>query len=306
MAWSRNLVLFGTSVLLGVVVSCKEEPSGAIASDRPSSPDTNQQIFQVKGVIQELRPDGKTAVIKHEEIPGYMKAMTMPLEVKDAKELSGLKPGDAVSFRMVVTARYGWIEQVTKLAAASPTELPSHQTIRRAREVEPLSVGDPLPEYHFTNELGQAVSTSQFKGQALAFTFIFTTCPFPDFCPRMSNNFAETQKKLLSMPNAPTNWHLLSISFDPEVDTPAILKAYAKRFEYDPRHWNFVTGELIDITAIAEQFGQQFWRQDNTISHNLRTVVVDAHGRVQKILPENKWTGDMLVTEILKAAEVVK
>jgi protein SCO1 len=207
---------------------------------------------------------------------------------------------------MVVTAKEGWIEQVTKLSASSPAELPSRETFRRVREVEPLSVGDLLPEYHFTNELGQAVSTSQFKGQALAFTFIFTTCPFPEFCPRMSNNFSEVQKKLLSMQNAVTNWHLLSISFDPEVDTPAILHAYARRFEYDPRHWNFVTGELIDITAIAEQFGQQFWRQDNTISHNLRTVVVDTQGRVQKILPENKWTSDQLVAEILKAAKVAK
>ena len=108
------------------------------------------------------------------------------------------------------------------------------------------------------------------------------------------------------MSNAITNWHLLSISFDPEVDTPAILQAYARRFEYDPRHWNFVTGELIDITAIAEQFGLQFWRQDNTISHNLRTVVVDTQGRVHKIFPENKWTSDQLVEEIVKAAQIAR
>jgi len=303
---SRNLIEIGALALCMTVVSCKEKSPTANSPDGSANLDTNQQIFQVKGVIQELKPDGMTAVIKHEEIPGYMKAMTMPLEVKDAKELLGLKPGDAVSFRMVVTAREGWIEQVTKLGVSPPVELPSPQTIRRAREVEPLSVGDPLPEYHFTNELGQAVSTSQFKGKALAITFIFTTCPFPEFCPRMSINFAEVQKKLLAMPKAVTNWHLLSITFDPEVDTPAVLQGYARRFEYDPRHWNFVTGELIDITAIAEQFGLQFWRQDNTINHNLRTVVVDTQGRVQKILPENKWTSDQLVAEIVKAAQIAQ
>jgi protein SCO1/2 len=267
-----------------------------------------KQTYQVKGVVQELKPDGKTAVIRHEEIPGYMKAMTMPFEVKDAKELIGLKPGDVVSFRMVVTSKEGWIEQVTKLSASPPTELPSRQTVRRVRDVEPLNVGDLLPEYHFTNELGQAVSTSQFKGQAMAFTFIFTSCPFPEFCPRMSNNFEETQKKLLSLPNAPTNWHLLTISFDPEVDTPAVLKGYAQRFRYDPRHWSFVTGDLIDITAIAEQFGQQFWREkpNEPISHNLRTVVIDTQGRVQKIFPENKWTSHDLAEEIVKAAKVAE
>jgi protein SCO1/2 len=284
----NNLKSVSTLVVALALVACTEK----------------RQTFQVKGVVQELKADGKTAVIRHEEIPGYMKAMTMPFEVKNAKELMGLKPGDVVSFRMVVTDRAGWIEQVAKLSASPSTELPSRQIIRRVREVEPLNVGDLLPEYHFTNELGQAISTSQFKGQVLAFTFIFTSCPFPEFCPRMSSNFAEVQKKLSLMPNAPTNWHLLTISFDPETDTPPVLKGYAQRFQYDPRHWSFVTGDLIDITAITEQFGQQFWREkpNEPLSHNLRTVVVDTQGRVQKIISENKWTSDELVTEIVKAA----
>jgi protein SCO1 len=300
----RNFIRFGAALLLLTVVSCKEKSPAPTTSNSSSNADTHQQTFQVKGVVQEVKPDGKTAVIKHEEIPGYMKAMTMPFEVKDAKELIGLKPGDVISFRMVVTSKEGWIEQVTKLSAPPPTELPSRQTFRRVQEVEPLNVGGLLPEYHFTNELGQAISTSQFKGQALTFTFIFTSCPFPEFCPRMSSNFAKVQKKLLLMPNAPTNWHLLTISFDPEVDTPAVLKGYAQRFQHDPRHWSFVTGDLIDITAIAEQFGQQFWREkpSGPINHNLRTVVVDTQGRVQKIISENKWTSDELVAEIVKAA----
>ena len=167
--------------LLVTVVSCKEKSRATVSSESSSVTTTNEQTFQVKGVVQELKPDGKTVVIRHEEIPGYMPAMTMPFEVRNPKELLGLKPGDVISFRMVVTAKEGWIEQVTKLSASAPTELPSRQTIRRVLDVEPLNVGDLLPEYHFTNELGQTVSSSQFKGQALAFTFIFTTCPFPEF-----------------------------------------------------------------------------------------------------------------------------
>jgi protein SCO1/2 len=267
---------------------------------------TNQQIFQVKGEIRELRPDGKTAVIKHEEVPNFMPAMTMPLEVKDTNELRGLKAGDVVSFRMIVTDNDAWIDQVKKLNEPRKfSELPSKSTaLRVVRDVDPLKVGDPLPNYHFTNELGQAVSTSQFKGQVLAFTFFFIKCPYPTFCPLMSNNFAEAQKKLRAMPNAPTNWHLLSITFDPENDTPAALKAYAEKHSYDPEHWNFVTGDLVEITAIADQFGEVFGRESGTIVHNLRTVVVDAQGRVQKIIPENKWTSDELVAEIIKAAQV--
>lgn len=281
-------------------ISCERKPAG-----NTSSPQTNAvpKVYQVKGAVVEIKPNRKTAKIKHEEIPGYMAAMTMDLDVKDTNELTGLKAGDAISFRMLVTEDDGWIDQVKKLGTASPTELPSRQSIRLARDVEPLNVGDVVPEYHFTNQLGQPISLSQFKGQAVAITFIFTTCPFPTFCPRMSQNFAEAQKKLKQMPDPPKNWQLLEISFDPEKDTPAVLKRYADRYDYDPAHWSFLTGDLIDITAICEQFGVQFWREGGTINHNLRTVVIDSQGKVHKILPANDWKSDQLVEEIIKAAQ---
>ncbi len=285
--------------LIWVGVSCGNR-SDNFSTEKSGS--TNQQFFQVKGVIEEIKPDGKSAVIKHEEITNYMAAMTMEFETKNTNELQGLKAGDAISFRMIVTDNDGWIDQVKKLDAP-PTELPSRASFRRVRDVDPLKVGDALPEYHFTNQLGQAVSLSDFKGQALAIDFIFTTCPFPTMCPLLSRNFSETQKKLKAMPNAPTNWHLVTISFDPEKDTAAVLKNYGTRFHSDPERWSFLTGDLMEITAIAEQFGQTFWRESGSISHNVRTAVIDADGKVQKIIPENKWTSDELVAEILKAAK---
>lgn len=287
--------------------SCGKKPPGE------TEPITNTvtvqpvpQIFQVKGTVMELRPAEKSVRIKHEEIPGYMAAMTMPFDVRDTNELAGLEAGDTVSFRMMVTDTDGWIDQITRLNVTRSNILPTTGPFRFVRDVDPLNIGDPLPEYHFTNQLGQAVSLSQFRGQALAITFIFTRCPFPTFCPLMAGNFEKVQQQLLATPNAPTNWHLLTISFDPEWDTPPRLKAFAERYHYDPRHWSFLTGELIDITAITEQFGQQFWREgpDQSISHNLRTVVVDARGRVQANIRENKWKPEELVAEILKAAAV--
>ena len=271
------------------------------------------QAFLVRGVVKELKPADNTLVIQHEEIPGYMPAMTMPFQIKNPKEMTGLSPGDNVSFQMVVTKTDGWIEGVKKLAApdappptAPPPTLPENLPIRIARDVTPLKEGDALPDYSFTNEQGQAVSLSQFKGQALALTFIFTRCPFPTFCPLMSRNFAEAQEKLKQMTNAPANWHLLTLSFDPEFDTPAVLNGYAREYHADPARWNFLTGALLDITAISEQFGVQFWRVNpgEPISHNLRTVVVDAQGRVQKIFPNNNWNSDELVAEVVKAAAV--
>jgi len=265
---------------------------------------TNRQVFQVKGVIVKVAPREKSVEIKHEEIHGYMPAMTMPFDVKDTNELAGLAPGDSVVFRMIVTDTEGWIEQIRKLG--STNSVPTAGNFRLVRDVEPLNVGDRLPEYHFTNQLGQAFSTADFKGQALAITFLFTRCPFPTFCPKMANDFSETQQSLISAGNF-TNWHLLTVSFDPEFDKPVVLKSYAERYHYDPAHWTFATGDLVEITAIAEQCGLNFWHDETgSISHNLRTVVFDASGRLQKIFTGNTWKTEELVAEMTQAAKAGK
>jgi protein SCO1/2 len=264
---------------------------------------TNQQSFEVKGVIKELPADGVTVVIRHEQIPNYMPAMTMPFEVRDTNELRGLQPGDAVSFRMIVASADAWIDHIAKLDVPVPTNAPQpHLSFRRVRDVDLLQIGDALPEYHFTNELGQAVSTKRFRGQPFAFTFFFTRCPYPAFCPLLSINFAATQKILLAT-NAPAKWHLISISFDTEHDSPAELKAYAERYDYKSAHWSFVTGDLTDITALGDQVGEYFGHDETGgVTHNLRTVVVDARGRIQTIFTNNKWTPEELAAELVKAA----
>src|SRR5262245_7601464 len=198
---ASNFIL--TVILMGSIISCKQE---------------KEQVFLVKGVVQEVRPERKKVTIAHENIPNYMSAMTMTFDVKDPRELAGLQSGDEVSFRMIVTDKDGWIDQVKRLRAAASPPSTGADTLRRVREVEPLNVGDVVPDYRFTNELGQAVSLSEFKGKAVAFTFIFTRCPFPTFCPRMSSNLEETYKKLKATPDASTNWQLLTITFDPQFD----------------------------------------------------------------------------------------
>lgn len=120
----------------------------------------------------------------------------------------------------------------------------------------------------------------------------------------MANNFGEVQKALLTMFDGPTNWQLLTISFDPEFDKPEVLKAYAQSHQYQPDHWTFATSALIDVTALGDEVGLTFWHDESGgISHNLRTVVVNAKGRVQQIYVGNTWTSGELVAEILKAAK---
>src|SRR5260370_12749479 len=186
-----------------------------------------------------------------------MPAMTMPFDVKDTNELAGLEPGERVAFRLIVTDTEGWIDQIRKLAPPTNTP-PTTGAFRLVRDVEPLEVGDRLPEYHFSNEFGQAFRTAGFRGQALALTFLFTRCPYPNFCPRMANNFEEAQEKLLALANGPTNWQFLTISFDPEFDKPAVLKAYADFHRYDPHTWTFATRELLGLTPIDPQCRLRF------------------------------------------------
>jgi protein SCO1/2 len=263
------------------------------------------QTFQVKGLVVSLDPDGKTVKIKHEEIPGYMAAMTMDFEARGSNALANITPGDSVEFRMLVTEDDGWIEQLRKLDVPKiePSKMPPG--IRLVRDVEPLNAGDLLPEYHFTNQSGATISTLDFRGRAVALTFIFTRCPFPTFCPRVTTGFEETQTLLLTNHPSITNWHLLSLTIDPEFDTPEILKDYANRSGGKASRWTFATGTLMDLTAISEQFGLQFWREPGGLpNHNLRTVVVDAAGRVQTNLVGNTWTASQLADELLKAAAV--
>ena len=266
---------------------------------------TNVQTFQVRGVVREVFPEEKKVKIAHETITNYMEAMTMMFDVKDGKELSGIVRNDRVTFRMVVTEDDGWIENLKRTGSDSTvTALASPDGFRRVREVEPLNVGDFLPKYPLTNELGRLVNLEDYRGQVIAFTFIFTRCPFPTFCPRLSTTLGEAQQLLKAKDPAPFKWHLLSISIDPEFDTAAMLKAYAQNHQADPERWSFLTGELIEITALGEQFGLQFWKSANgSIEHNVRTVVVDTEGRIRWITKDNNFPAALLVEEMVKASQ---
>ena len=293
------LILTASASLAVLTTACQRQPATSPPSAASS---TNQQVFAVNGVVRELQPERKKIKIEHEEIPGYMARMTMLFDVKDANELDGLQTNDTVAFRMIVTADDGWIDQIKKTGATTNAPPPAAESFRRVRDVEPLVVGDRMPDYTFTNEMGQAMHLRDLKDQAYALTFIFTRCPFPTFCPQLSKSFQSAQATLKAMTNGPSNWRLLSLTIDPQFDTPAVLKAYAKRYGADPAHWSFLTGSLADIDAISEQFGLQFWRTSPEAlpNHNVRTVVVDAAGRVQWMTPENEWKPAALVEQIVR------
>ena len=244
----------------------------------------------------ELKPDARTVVIRHEAISNYMAAMTMPFKAKDPKELAGLQRGDEISFQLHVAESESWVEHIAKIGTVSlpPVPTPAHSPAVRPNH--------PLLDYKFTNELGQAVSLNDFRGQALAITFFYTRCPLPDYCPRLSENFQEAQQKLESLPGAPTNWHLLSVSFDTEFDSPPMLKAYGDSYHYDPKHWSFLTGPADKIGELARQAGVTYQNDGGTFNHDFRTLIIDAAGHLQMVFPISGDLSDQIVAEIIKAA----
>lgn len=255
--------------------------------------------YVVKGVLKESNPDRKRLRIRHEEIPGYMMAMTMEFEVRDASDLKALKPGDPLEFVMWVTDTDGWISDVRKVGTntvalvATNSEAPP-----KVEHYQPLMVGDRLPDFALTNQLGAPVVFSQFKGQAFAFTFFFTTCPFPTMCPRMSNNLKEVYEALSSTSGGPTNWHLFSITIDPQIDKPSVLRAYAENHGGDAKHWTYLTGEESKIEVLGKHFGLNFFREGGALNHNLRTVVVGPDGVISKIFVGNEWKSSELTEEL--------
>jgi protein SCO1/2 len=263
-------------------------------------PGTNIQTFRAEGIVKELRGDGRTMVIAHDAIPNYMEAMTMPFKVKQPLELNGLQVGDKILFRLRVTDTESWVEGISKIGSA-PVEAATAGPAP-AGEDSTAKPRHPLLDYSFTNELGQAVRLSDFRGQALAITFFFTRCPIPDYCPRLSKNFEEASQKLSAMPGGPTNWHFLSVTFDPEFDTPAVLRAYGERYQYDPKRWNFVTGPKEELSELAHQSNVKFEGAGGLFNHNFRTLIIDAAGHLQMIFPMGGNLSDAIATEVLKAA----
>lgn len=212
----------------------------------------------------------------------------------------------AVLFGLFVSR---WVTGASALLPANTGQTNAQSLTARGPRGQPQEAATaparhPLLDYKFTNQLGQAVSLSQFRGQALAIAFFFTRCPIPEFCPRLSKNFQEASHKLATRSGAPTNWHFLSVSFDPEFDTPPVLKAYGERYHYDPAHWSFLTGPSNKISELARLSDVKFAAEGGLFNHDFRTLIIDAAGHLQMAFPTSGNLSDAIVEEILKAAAV--
>ncbi len=275
------LVLCAVALAAVVAAVTLRKPGTAPAPNAASV-----QHFEVKGQIRSVETDGTTVHIAHEEIPGFMPAMEMPFTVKDASLLKGLAPGDRVTFTLIVTKDDSWITALEK-TTKSPNSAPPTPSGNTAA-TESLHPGQQVPDFSLVDQRGRPIHLHDFHGKAVVLTFVYTRCPLPNFCPLMSKNFASLQERFRKL--FPGKVQLLSITFDPEFDTPATLRQYASLYQQDDKDWSFATGSLEQINNVTGLFGLIREPSNGFINHDLRTALISPDGKLVHVWRSNVWT----------------
>ena len=270
--------------------------SGCHRSPQPSASGPGKQ-YPVRGKVVSTDPSSGEVTLDGAAIPGFMEAMTMPYKLKNPGILGELHPGDQLAATLYVTDTSDVIDNIVITAQAKPDYKPSVFY----HEIKP---GDQVPDFSFVNQSGKEIHIDQFKGKVLLVTFIYTRCPLPDFCPRMSQNFAKIDNALAADPALYAKTHLLSISFDPAYDTPAVLRSYGGAYtgNYTQEkfaHWDFAAPSKDEQNAVDKFFDVGVTpEQDRTITHSLSTVVITPEGKIYRWYPTNDWTPDQLLGDV--------
>lgn len=286
--WSwRNW--WSVAVLFAAVACQSSEPTGT---------------FVGRGVVKDIRPQARQVVIAHEAIPGFMDAMTMEFEVKEERLLEGIASGQTVTFTLEKTRDTLYLTQLRPVESppepAAPPQAPREKEAQAGEEEgQEVSLPEPLPapDFALTDQDGQTVQLSSFRGKVVVLDFIYTRCPGP--CPLLSRKFAHLQKQLRD--GVADRVMLLSITIDPEHDTPAVLREYARRYQADTRGWKFLTGSTADIINVAYQYGVDYYGDSSgEINHLVATYIINQQGEVVKVFKGPNHSAGELLAEVQK------
>jgi protein SCO1/2 len=287
-----------TYSLLGMLLLCGCRSLSK--NDASSSSAQSLKIYKLRGKV--VRTDAATGevTLNHEAIPGFMDAMTMPYKLKEANLLTELHPGDMITADLEVSADPNadvLLDHIVVIAQAKPDYRPT-------AVYHVPAPGDAVPDFKLRNQDGRPIHLSQFKGDALLVTFIYTRCPLPDFCPRVTRNFATVNRDLAADPVVYAKTHLLCVSFDPEHDTPDRLRAYGATYiGSDSKaafaHWDFAVPAKPALDEMARYFDVGLSNgPDESVTHTLSTTLIGPDGRVVRFYPGNEWTADEISADV--------
>jgi protein SCO1/2 len=279
-----------------------------------------QERYAARGMVVKVDPVSRTLVISHDDIPGLMPAMTMPFEVRNARELSGVKPGAIVAFTLVLddeapaaggrrasgpgprandaTPTGLFIEGLRIVRYESVERDPvTARRLRLLRDITlppapPLAIGQVVPDFTLVDQTRTRVSLSQFRGKVVALNFVYTSCVLPQFCYRLANHFSVVQRRFATRMGR--DLVLLTITFDPARDTPERLAEYARQWKADPAVWRFLTGETAAIAKVSQMFALDAFPDEGLISHSTRAVVIDRAGGLAASIEGTQYTAAQL------------
>jgi len=284
-----SFLVSGLMILLSLTfTSCSKK------EDKP----TDLVTFPLKGEVVAIDAARMRVTVDHEEIPDYMMAMTMPFKVKNVDLLKSVQIGDTIQGVLAVSRTESWLETFTVTGKGEP---PSSELTEATILARVLKEGDSLPSAELINQDVKKIRINNFRGKAVAITFIYTRCPLPDFCILMSNHFSKVQKSLGKDKSLNGKWHLITISFDPKFDSPKVLKSYGESYRADFATWDFSTADEVSIRRLADGLGLSMADDEGgLIAHNLRTVLLDKEGRITRVISGNEWTPEEVVDAMKK------
>jgi protein SCO1 len=275
-------------------------PAACSKKMEPAPPQSAAHRYQLVGTVVSIDKDQASLMVDGKEIVGFMAAMTMPYPVRDAKALAALTPGDQITADVVVTADGAYLENivVTKKSDGKSSTGTSN----------PPKPGDRVPDFAMINQDGKRIHLSAYQGDVLLVTFIYTRCPFPDYCPLVSKNFSQIYASLRKNPSLGPRIRLLSVSFDPKHDTPAVLRQYARTFRTttggDPfDRWQFAAVPAKDLVKIANFFGLYYQTENGQLVHSMSTTVISPEGTVYKWYQDNNWNPADLIGDATQALQ---
>ncbi|MDQ5859057.1 MAG: SCO family protein [Acidobacteriota bacterium] len=290
------------AVLLAILpLGCSRRE--AAAPVKGSAPSASAQRYDLRGIVRVVNAGKREVTVEHEEIVGYMDAMTMTFPVRDDPQVFEiLRPGDRLEAKLVVDEGDYWLEQVltkgfvSTPASGTPVPLPTVRVVTP----EPnrgVAIGDPVPDFALTDQTGRTVRLSQMRGEPVAVTFIYTRCPIATACPLTATRFA----KLDSLLKAKGFGKLLTITVEPERDTPKVLAEYASHLGADPARWKFLTGDPKAVAEVASRFGVIYYPDKGQIVHAQAVALVDPAGRLATIYYGDNWDAEAIFRDLEKA-----
>jgi protein SCO1/2 len=294
--------IFAVSVALALaaLTGCHSGP----AADQQASADSSYKVYKLRGKVMSTNPATGEVTLAHDAIPGFMDAMTMPYKLKDPNILTDLHSGDVLTADLFVSQHADadvFIDHIVVIAQGRPDYKPA--VLYHVPEP-----GDAVPDFKLRNQDGREIHLDQFRGKTLLITFIYTRCPLPNYCPLITHNFAVINSQLAADPALYAKTHLLCISFDPEHDTPARLRAYGATYiGSDAKsafaHWDFAVPTKPELIEMAKYFDLGYSPgPDETITHTIATTLIGPHGKVVQYYPGNEWTPQQVLADVKRAA----